>query len=82
MASVIPGEGRLESERLASRLALVVVVDPIVLTTLSAELHQAGFRVAEGADAEEAIAHYAAEIPAVVIANYCPPYMTGAQVSA
>jgi CheY-like chemotaxis protein len=82
MASVTPDETRPRQEPPSGPLVLVVDDDPIVLTTVSGELRQAGFRVAEAANAEEAIARCAAERPAVVIADYRLPHMSGVQLSA
>jgi len=63
-------------------LVLVVDDDPVILMTLSVELVQAGFRVTEAGDGEEAIGLCATEMPAVVIADYCLPGMSGAELAA
>jgi len=62
-------------------LVLVVDDDPVILMTISVELHQAGFRVAASEDAEEALSRCAAEMPDVVISDYCLPKMSGAELS-
>jgi AmiR/NasT family two-component response regulator len=80
--SVTPDETQSDEGSPVGPLVLVVDDDPIILTTVSGELRQAGFRVAEAANAEEAIARCAAERPAVVIADYRLPHMSGVQLSA
>lgn len=84
MHELSPVGTQLDDAAGASRAPLVLVVDddPVILATLGVELRRAGYRVVEAGDAEEALLRSAEEVPAVVIADYCLPKLSGIELSA